>query len=75
MCVPLTIARIDLYTTMTDTELAHAYPEGLSLWYRTADDRAVAATRTGRVQLTITGLTFHVTDKFPQAIRYPQWQP
>ncbi|MGW6456627.1 SDR family oxidoreductase [Streptomyces sp. NPDC055078] len=75
MGVPVSISRIDLYTARTDTELAHAHPEGLRLWYRTAEDRAVAATGEGDVQLAISGLTFHITDTFPRAIRYPEWRP
>ncbi|MFB6807261.1 SDR family NAD(P)-dependent oxidoreductase [Streptomyces sp. NPDC056387] len=75
MGVPVSIAGIDLFTGATDTELAAAHPEGLRLCYRTADDRAVAVARDGTVQLAVTGLKLHVTDRFPATIRYPEWHP
>ncbi|MET9689930.1 SDR family NAD(P)-dependent oxidoreductase [Streptomyces sp. NPDC006514] len=75
MGVPLSMASIDLFTGATDTELAAAHPEGLRLHYRAADDRAVAVARDGTVQLSVTGLKLHVTDRFPATIRYPEWRP
>ncbi|WP_073775462.1 SDR family NAD(P)-dependent oxidoreductase [Streptomyces sp. MJM1172] len=75
MGVPVSITGIDLFTGATDTELAAAHPEGLRLHYRTADDRAVAVTRDGTVQLAVTGLKLHVTDRFPATIQYPEWRP
>ncbi|MFG2936697.1 SDR family oxidoreductase [Streptomyces sp. NPDC048282] len=73
--VPVSIARIDLHTPLTDTELALAHPEGLRLWFTAADDRAVAATPDGTPQLTVTGLKFHVTDLLAQTVRHPEWRP
>ncbi|MFJ9643595.1 SDR family NAD(P)-dependent oxidoreductase [Streptomyces sp. NPDC101206] len=75
MGVPVSMAGIDLFTGATDTELAAAHPEGLRLHYRTADDQAVAVARDGTVQLVVTGLKLHVTDRFPATIRYPEWRP
>ncbi|WP_330301779.1 MULTISPECIES: SDR family NAD(P)-dependent oxidoreductase [unclassified Streptomyces] len=75
MGVPVAIARIDLFTGSTDTELVRDHPEGLHLWFRTEDDRAVAATRNGEVQLAVTGVEMHVTDQLPAAVHYPEWRP
>ncbi|MFE2430668.1 SDR family NAD(P)-dependent oxidoreductase [Streptomyces sp. NPDC059373] len=75
MGVPVAIARIDLFTGSTDTELLRDHPEGLHLWFRTEDDRAVAATRNGEVQLAVTGLDMRVTDQLPAAVGYPEWRP
>jgi NAD(P)-dependent dehydrogenase (short-subunit alcohol dehydrogenase family) len=75
MGVPTSIARIDLFTGATDTELAAAHPEGLRLWFSTAADRAVAATCDGTVQVAVAGLELHVTDKFARTVEYPQWRP
>ncbi|MER7701549.1 SDR family NAD(P)-dependent oxidoreductase [Kitasatospora sp. NPDC097605] len=73
--VPLAVDRIDLYTGADDVQLARAHPEGLRLWFRAADDRALAATADGAVQLAVTGMRMEVTGRLPARVRYQGWRP
>ncbi|MGW1030117.1 SDR family oxidoreductase [Streptomyces sp. NPDC002577] len=76
MGAPVSIAGIDLYTAHTDTELAHAHPEGLRLWFRAAQDRAVAATADGSVLVAITALKFTTVDLVERdTIGHRAWDP
>ena len=63
--VPTAIARIELFTTANDLELAAAWPQGLQLRHRVAatanaaaaDDELCALTPDGRLLLRATGVT------------------